>query len=55
VPFYEFFDGDTGRGYGAAHQTGWTALLALFLARYPRRETAHAATAAVNLLAADGG
>lgn len=26
--FYEFFDGDTGKGLGAAHQTGWTALIA---------------------------
>jgi len=25
--FHEFFDGDTGRGLGAAHQTGWTALI----------------------------
>ncbi|MCA3008265.1 MAG: glucosidase [Phycisphaerales bacterium] len=25
--FHEFFDGDTGRGCGAAHQTGWTALV----------------------------
>ncbi|MDW5289860.1 MGH1-like glycoside hydrolase domain-containing protein [Formosa sp. PL04] len=26
--FYEFFDGDNGRGLGASHQTGWTALIA---------------------------
>jgi hypothetical protein len=26
--FYEYFHGDTGRGLGAAHQTGWTALIA---------------------------
>ena len=26
--FYEYFHGDTGRGLGAAHQTGWTALVA---------------------------
>jgi hypothetical protein len=25
--FYEFFDGDTGKGLGAAHQTGWTGLI----------------------------
>ncbi len=25
--FYEYFDGDTGRGIGANHQTGWTALV----------------------------
>ena len=26
--FFEYFHGDTGRGLGAAHQTGWTALVA---------------------------
>ena len=25
--FYEYFDADTGRGCGASHQTGWTALI----------------------------
>lgn len=29
--FYEFFDGDSGRGLGASHQTGWTALIANLL------------------------
>ncbi len=28
VLFYEYFQGDTGRGLGASHQTGWTALIA---------------------------
>ncbi len=28
VLFHEYFDGDTGRGLGASHQTGWTALVA---------------------------
>jgi hypothetical protein len=28
VLFYEYFHGDTGRGLGANHQTGWTALIA---------------------------
>ncbi|MFM1848618.1 MAG: hypothetical protein RL417_2092 [Pseudomonadota bacterium] len=27
VLFYEYFHGDNGRGYGANHQTGWTALV----------------------------
>jgi hypothetical protein len=27
--FYEYFDGDTGAGLGASHQTGWTALVGL--------------------------
>ena len=31
VLFHEYFDGDTGRGLGATHQTGWTALLARLL------------------------
>jgi hypothetical protein len=31
VPFYEYFHGDTGRGVGASHQTGWTALIAKLL------------------------
>ncbi|MBS1700878.1 MAG: glucosidase [Armatimonadetes bacterium] len=30
--FYEYFDGDTGRGCGANHQTGWTALIANLIA-----------------------
>lgn len=28
VWFYEFFDGDSGRGLGATHQCGWTGLIA---------------------------
>jgi len=31
VLFYEYFHGDTGRGVGASHQTGWTALVARLL------------------------
>jgi hypothetical protein len=27
VLFYEYFHGDNGRGLGASHQTGWTALV----------------------------
>jgi hypothetical protein len=26
--FYEYFHGDSGRGVGANHQTGWTGLIA---------------------------
>jgi hypothetical protein len=29
--FYEHFHGDTGRGVGASHQTGWTGLIAKLL------------------------
>jgi Mannosylglycerate hydrolase MGH1-like glycoside hydrolase domain len=28
VLFYEYFHGDTGKGLGASHQTGWTGLVA---------------------------
>ncbi|HEY6077394.1 MAG TPA: glucosidase [Polyangiaceae bacterium] len=35
VPFYEYFHGDSGRGVGASHQTGWTGLVAKLL--QPRR------------------
>ena len=39
ILFSEYFDGDTGRGVGAAHQTGWTALAATLIeALYTRRE-----------------
>ncbi len=31
VLFHEYFHGDTGRGVGASHQTGWTGLVALLL------------------------
>jgi len=32
VWFFEFFHGDNGCGYGANHQTGWTALIVRLLA-----------------------
>jgi hypothetical protein len=33
--FFEYFNGDTGAGLGASHQTGWTALVAdLILRKY---------------------
>jgi hypothetical protein len=31
VLFYEYFHGNNGRGLGASHQTGWTALIAKLL------------------------
>jgi len=39
VLFYEYFHGDTGRGVGASHQTGWTGLVAkLLMPRYARND-----------------
>jgi len=34
--FHEYFHGDSGRGCGASHQTGWTALITKLL--FPRHE-----------------
>ena len=36
ILFYEYFHGDTGRGAGASHQTGWTALVTRMLGVPPR-------------------
>ena len=36
ILFHEYFHGDTGRGLGASHQTGWTGLVAKLL--QPRGE-----------------
>lgn len=33
IPFHEYFHGDTGRGCGASHQTGWTGLIVELLMR----------------------
>ena len=37
VLFYEYFHGDDGRGLGASHQTGWTALVASCMEKMKRR------------------
>lgn len=31
ILFYEYFHGDTGKGLGASHQTGWTGLIIRYL------------------------
>ena len=36
ILFYEYFDGDTGEGLGASHQTGWTALAGALIANRRR-------------------
>ena len=35
--FHEYFDGDTGKGLGANHQTGWTGLVAKLIQPAPPR------------------
>lgn len=37
VLFHEFFHAESGRGCGAGHQTGWTALIARMLTDRGRR------------------
>lgn len=36
VFFHEYFHGDTGKGLGASHQTGWTALVVRLLEKLSR-------------------
>ena len=38
VLFYEYFHGDNGRGLGAAHQSGWTALVAELINELAEKE-----------------
>jgi hypothetical protein len=40
--FHEYFHGDTGRGLGASHQTGWTALVVRLIEDLARDAEAHA-------------
>jgi len=40
--FHEYFHGDTGRGLGASHQTGWTGLVATLLAESASGSQEHA-------------
>jgi hypothetical protein len=42
VLFHEYFHGDTGRGVGASHQTGWTALVVRCLESLAKERTPHA-------------
>ena len=39
--FHEYFHGDTGRGAGASHQTGWTALVARCLEKHAKVRSGH--------------
>ena len=41
VLFHEYFHGDTGRGVGASHQTGWTSLVVRCLASLAAARTPH--------------
>jgi hypothetical protein len=34
ILFHEYFDGNTGAGLGASHQTGWTGVVAKLIQQY---------------------
>jgi hypothetical protein len=57
VPFHEYFHGDSGRGVGASHQTGWTGVVAKLLEQTatqmaaPRQETSAAVPSARDVAA----
>ncbi|MGN6802046.1 MAG: hypothetical protein ACTHJN_09080, partial [Ginsengibacter sp.] len=36
--FFEYFHGNTGKGLGASHQTGWTSLVACLISELARYE-----------------
>jgi hypothetical protein len=38
IPFYEYFHGDNGKGLGASHQTGWTALVVNMIQQLAKAE-----------------
>ena len=45
IPFHEYFNGDTGAGVGASHQTGWTALVAKLLQQSGEPHEGHRSSA----------
>jgi hypothetical protein len=45
ILFYEYFHGDNGRGVGASHQTGWTALVAKLIQQGAGLDVANRQTA----------
>ena len=44
--FHEYFHGEDGRGLGAGHQTGWTALVVRLIEKLARNASAHPQTKA---------
>ena len=39
ILFYEYFHGDSGKGLGASHQTGWTGLVAEMIHKFYKEKT----------------
>ncbi len=42
--FHEYFDGDTGTGLGASHQSGWTGLVAMLIQQQGKQRTEQASS-----------
>jgi hypothetical protein len=53
VLFHEYFHGETGRGVGASHQTGWTALAIRFIEDIARARAERASSATARPVRAD--
>ncbi len=51
ILFYEYFHGDTSRGVGATHQTGWTGVVAELINRISKTEVNKAAGKIEEMLA----
>ena len=54
ILFYEYFHGDTGRGVGASHQTGWTATIARLMSFFGAAREAERVLAATAATAGNG-
>ncbi|MEO7801166.1 MAG: glucosidase [Ginsengibacter sp.] len=48
IQFYEYFHGDSGKGLGASHQTGWTSLIAELITEYTARQKKEITTAVLS-------
>jgi hypothetical protein len=55
IPFHVFFNGDTGAGVGASHQTGWTALVAKLLQQSGEFDKSHRSATRPTRQRASGG
>lgn len=52
VLFYEYFHGDTARGVGASHQTGWTGVVAELINRISTLKTEKKQSSKINVVPA---
>ena len=55
VLFHEYFSAESGRGLGAAHQTGWTALVTQLIEDVARRRASDSAPEGTPAVASGAG